>query len=188
MFRNEQGIFLVRRTQRNENILVLSMMWNFEFFNYEICAKEEPHEKLYYIDDGPYFRRLSHLIDHYSKYEDGLPCALRRPVEPGSFRGQAYIGEPNLNSTQINKPPKQSMSSNSSSSSLRSDFNLNNNQIINGGGNGMLIQHPFTRLDPFDQMPDLVQADQISDPNAMAKKFLFKSRTLLNDQSKFVLF
>lgn len=69
---NEQGIFLVRRTQRNENILVLSMIWNVEFFNYEICIKEEANDmKLYFIDDGPYFRKLTHLVDHYSKYEDG---------------------------------------------------------------------------------------------------------------------
>jgi len=28
MVRNEQGVYLVRRTLRNENILVLSLMWN----------------------------------------------------------------------------------------------------------------------------------------------------------------
>ena len=176
---NEEGIFLVRCTQRNENILVLSMMWNSEFFNYEICIKEEPHEKLFYIDDGPYFRKLPHLIDHYSKYEDGLPCALKRPIEPG-FSSQSLIGHPNLNSTQINRPLKQT-ASNSSSSSIRSDLtsSSNGNQFING--NGMLIQHPFTRLDSFDQMPDqhLMQNGQ----NNMAKVNLFKSRTLLNDQS-----
>jgi hypothetical protein len=73
MFRNEQGIYLVRKTQRNENILVLSMMWNNEFFNYEICIRDEQQEgKLYYIDDGPYFRTLGHLIEHYTKYEDGF--------------------------------------------------------------------------------------------------------------------
>ncbi len=92
-YRNEQGIYLVRCTQRNDKILVLSMIWNNEFFNYEICVTNRSGhesiennlinnnsiltesnlhgERLFYIDDGPYFRKLSHLIDHYSKYEDG---------------------------------------------------------------------------------------------------------------------
>ncbi len=95
-YRNEQGIYLVRCTQRNDKILVLSMIWNNEFFNYEICVANRSSqdsletnisntnnnnnnngllfpdgERFFYIDDGPYFRKLSHLIDHYSKYEDG---------------------------------------------------------------------------------------------------------------------
>jgi len=63
----EQGVFLVRRTQRDENILVLSLIWNNEFFNYEICIKELPQfannltqtsiqTKYFFIDDGPYFK------------------------------------------------------------------------------------------------------------------------------------
>ena len=62
----EQGVFLVRRTQRDENILVLSLIWNCEFFNYEICIKELPQfatptsmqTKHFFIDDGPYFKAI----------------------------------------------------------------------------------------------------------------------------------
>lgn len=64
-------------------------MFNGEFFNYEICVREpspalSAPQRYYYIDDGPYFRNLSHLVEHYSKYEDGLPGLLLKPIRPNS--------------------------------------------------------------------------------------------------------
>ena len=67
-WRNENGAFLVRRTARDENILVLSLTYNGEFFNYEICVKEEmrpmsaPNEKFYFIDDGNHQLKLLLLL------------------------------------------------------------------------------------------------------------------------------
>lgn len=59
-------------------------MCNSEFFNYEICIKDQQQaniiNKYYFIDDGPFFRSLCHLIEHYSRYEDGLPGLLVRPI------------------------------------------------------------------------------------------------------------
>lgn len=38
--------------------------------------------KYLYIDDGPYFASLEHLISHYMEFADGLPVTLRYFVEP----------------------------------------------------------------------------------------------------------
>ena len=37
-------------------------------------------DRWYYIDDGPLFETLPHLIDHYRKHMDGLPVLLMEPV------------------------------------------------------------------------------------------------------------
>ena len=37
---------------------------------------------MYFIDDGPYFKCLDTLVDHYSRFTDGLPCKLLIPVPP----------------------------------------------------------------------------------------------------------
>lgn len=104
-FRHENGCYLIRRTQRNEHILVLSLMFNAEFFNYEICIREpspalSAPQRHFYIDDGPYFRTLSHLVEHYSKYEDGLPGLLLRPIRPNSVNNNnGTVSHPLLTTT-----------------------------------------------------------------------------------------
>ena len=39
-------------------------------------------DRWYYIDDGPLFETLPHLIDHYCKHMDGLPVLLQQAVPP----------------------------------------------------------------------------------------------------------
>ena len=41
-------------------------------------------KNMYFIDDGPYFKCLETLIDHYSRFRDGLPFELTTPVAPNS--------------------------------------------------------------------------------------------------------
>lgn len=38
--------------------------------------------KRFFIDDGPYFNSLEHLVDYYSSCADGLPAPLSNPVSP----------------------------------------------------------------------------------------------------------
>jgi len=38
---------------------------------------------MHYIDDGPYYKQLEHLIQYYSYSSNGLPCALTMSVNPG---------------------------------------------------------------------------------------------------------
>ena len=37
---------------------------------------------VYYIDDGPYYRSIEHLIQYYSYSANGLPCALTVAISP----------------------------------------------------------------------------------------------------------
>ena len=53
--KTEQGVYLVRKTQRDENILVLSLMWNSEFFNYEICIKDLPQYATPHSNNNKYY-------------------------------------------------------------------------------------------------------------------------------------
>lgn len=168
IFRNENGCYLIRKTSRNENILVLSLMFNAEFFNYEICIKETSpcQQRLFFIDDGPYFRNLSHLVEHYSKYEDGLPGLLLKPIRPNS----ALLSS---NTAKLSNH-KQVNSSSSSSSSTSSVSNISNTtQSLNL--NQQLVSKTTVNLNENS-------LNKRSD--ALTKANLFKSRTLLNDQSK----
>ena len=39
-------------------------------------------DRWFYIDDGPMFKSLEQVIDHYSFFTDGLPTLLQQPVAP----------------------------------------------------------------------------------------------------------
>ncbi|CAF0754526.1 unnamed protein product [Adineta steineri] len=67
------GMFVVRRSSKNPKNYALTLYNDSEFFNYEIIRL---NDTTYYIDDGPYFDSLDHLIDHYCRIPDGLPTTL----------------------------------------------------------------------------------------------------------------
>jgi len=190
--RNEQGVYLVRKTLRNENILVLSLMWNNEFFNYEICIREDMidlnPQKYFYIDDGPYFRTLEHLIEHYTKYEDGLPGVLKRNVEPYMIQhlNNSSLIKSNqslLKPVGVGNNKQQIFSSNGSNNSSNSSMN----------GNGFITNHKIGNSNEQQFRNGNVNSSSNSgDSNfkssdALTKAHLFKSRTLLNDQSMFLI-
>lgn len=76
------GMFLVRYSSTNFNNYALTLFYENEFFNFEITRL---NESTFYIDDGPYFDSLEHLIDHYCRLPDGLPttllCSVNRSME-----------------------------------------------------------------------------------------------------------
>ncbi|CAF0802674.1 unnamed protein product [Rotaria sordida] len=67
------GMFVVRHSSKNLQNYALTIYNDNEFFNYEIIHL---NDTTYYIDDGPYFDTLEHLIDHYCRIPDGLPTTL----------------------------------------------------------------------------------------------------------------
>ncbi|CAF2964897.1 unnamed protein product [Rotaria sp. Silwood2] len=67
------GMFLVRHSSTNLNNYALTLYYDNEFFNFEIICL---NETTFYIDDGPFFDSLEHLIDHYCRIPDGLPTTL----------------------------------------------------------------------------------------------------------------
>ncbi|CAF0843016.1 unnamed protein product [Didymodactylos carnosus] len=70
---SKNGMFVVRLSSKNPKNYALSLYNEKEFFNYEIIKL---NDTTYYIDDGPYFDCIEHLIDHYCRIPDGLPTTL----------------------------------------------------------------------------------------------------------------
>ncbi|XP_033637567.1 tyrosine-protein kinase HTK16-like isoform X1 [Asterias rubens] len=70
------GQFLIRSSLNKEGIFVLSMAANGSIYNFEINKKGDQ----LFIDDGPYFETLEHLVNHYMHYDDGLPMRLLHPI------------------------------------------------------------------------------------------------------------
>jgi tyrosine-protein kinase len=71
------GVFVVRYSSQNLKNYALTLYHEKEFFNFEIIRLNETS---FYIDDGPYFDSLEHLIDHYCRIRDGLPTVLMYSV------------------------------------------------------------------------------------------------------------
>lgn len=70
--------FLVRRHSLKSNLYVLTLLFQGHTYNFEI----EREGNFYFIDDGPYLDSLEHIVDHYSRWQDGLPSTLIIPVGP----------------------------------------------------------------------------------------------------------
>jgi len=72
------GTFLIRNSSKKIRFFVLSMIWKGKGHHFEI----EKQGIFFFIDEGPYMMSLEHLVQHYSKFSDGLPCQLSFPVKP----------------------------------------------------------------------------------------------------------
>lgn len=93
------GVFLVRTSPHKPRVYVLSMAASASVYNFEIQTKSEN----LYIDDGPYFTALEMLIEHYMKYEDGLPTKLTQPIRKPSSEHDNNAG-PNSRPSHRNPP------------------------------------------------------------------------------------
>lgn len=74
----DNGTFLVRQSQKKKATYVLSMCYEKAFYHFEI----ETRGIYVFLDAGPYMQSLEHLVDHYTRFSDGLPCPLVSPVSP----------------------------------------------------------------------------------------------------------
>ncbi|GAB0098947.1 Tyrosine-protein kinase [Sergentomyia squamirostris] len=72
------GVFLVRYTEKNKGSQVLTLLYD-NTPKHFIIQKTSHY---LYIDEGPYMTSLEHLVQHYTKFADGLPINLRHPVKP----------------------------------------------------------------------------------------------------------
>ncbi|XP_042859998.1 tyrosine-protein kinase Shark-like isoform X3 [Penaeus japonicus] len=75
---SKPGHFLLRQSTRKLGTYVLTLFYQEQVYNYEVSHEGE----LVFIDDGPYFTSLESMINHYSRFMDGLPCRLLTPVPP----------------------------------------------------------------------------------------------------------
>ncbi|XP_049955937.1 tyrosine-protein kinase Shark isoform X2 [Schistocerca serialis cubense] len=75
---NKDGTFLVRYSDRNGGMYVLTTVHAGHPYHFQIQIKGS----YCFIDDGPYLDSLEHVIEHYSTMSDGLPTTLQIPVPP----------------------------------------------------------------------------------------------------------
>ena len=79
---NKNGTFLIRNSSKKLKFYVLSMLFtrgnDLKGHHFEI----EKQGIYFFIDEGPYMMSLEQLVQHYSRFSDGLPCSLRYPVKP----------------------------------------------------------------------------------------------------------
>ncbi len=118
------------------------------------------------------------MIEHYTKYEDGLPGLLTKSIQSMPMLGVMTISRPHTpqftnTQTTNGKPFKTSSTNNGGSKNV-----LNNNDLL------------INQMTQIQQQHSSTSNDFNSKSNALTKASLFKSRTLLNDQSnyKFMMF
>ena len=111
------------------------------------------------------------MIEHYTKYEDGLPGLLTKSIQSMPMLGILTIPRQNApltNTITSNKALKTSSGNSGGSRNVLNNNDLLINQIT------QIPQHHLSTSNDFN-----------SKSNALTKASLFKSRTLLNDQSKY---
>ncbi|XP_058459695.1 tyrosine-protein kinase Shark isoform X2 [Malaya genurostris] len=71
------GVYLVRYSTKH-GVDVLTLLFDGEAKHFIIQRKQS----YLFIDDGPYLVSLENLIEHYSRFSDGLQINLKYPVPP----------------------------------------------------------------------------------------------------------
>ena len=72
----KDGSFLVRKSRSKLNAYVLGMAFEHNVYNFEIQFDNQN----YFIDTGPYWPSLEHMICYYMRNSDGLPSRLSAPL------------------------------------------------------------------------------------------------------------
>nr|XP_014098252.1 tyrosine-protein kinase Shark isoform X2 [Bactrocera oleae] len=70
------GSFLIRYSDRSG--FVLTLLFESHVKNFKISQLS----KYLYIDEGPYLPTLEHLVEHFMRFNDGLPINLKYAVPP----------------------------------------------------------------------------------------------------------
>ena len=70
------GTFLVRKRLNKSGIYVLSLLHDSKTYHFEIVKQGI----YFFLDQGPYLLSLEHVVDHYKRFSDGLPCSLKHAI------------------------------------------------------------------------------------------------------------
>ena len=102
---SKDGAFLVRNSSKKKSFYVLSMIWKGRGHHFEI----EKRGLYVFIDEGPYCDSLEQLVQHYTRFSDGLPCQLRCPVRTGEVAASLKLdvwASSSLASSNTAAPPR----------------------------------------------------------------------------------
>ncbi len=70
------GTFLIRGSRKGRHVFVLTLLHDRKTHHFEIVRQGV----FYFLEEGPYLPSLAHLVRHYSRFADGLPCRLKTAV------------------------------------------------------------------------------------------------------------
>ncbi|THD23626.1 Tyrosine-protein kinase [Fasciola hepatica] len=85
----KDGAFLIRRSSQSEKKFVLVLYYQRQTLKYQIevidFSFHMDTKEAYFIDKGPLHLSLEHLVEHYSRFADGIPVRLHYAVSPAGM-------------------------------------------------------------------------------------------------------
>lgn len=82
----KDGAFLIRRSSQSERKFVLVLYYQHQTLKYQIEVVDFSFhmdtKEAYFIDKGPLHLSLEHLVEHYSRFADGIPVRLHYAIAP----------------------------------------------------------------------------------------------------------
>ncbi|TNN06742.1 Tyrosine-protein kinase HTK16 [Schistosoma japonicum] len=82
----KDGAFLIRRSSQSERKFVLVLYYQHQTLKYQIEVVDFSFhmdtKEAYFIDKGPLHLSLEHLVEHYSRFADGIPVRLHYAISP----------------------------------------------------------------------------------------------------------
>ncbi|XP_053683158.1 tyrosine-protein kinase Shark [Sabethes cyaneus] len=162
------GVYLVRYSTKH-GIDVLTLLFDGDAKHFMIQRKQT----FLYIDDGPYMTSLEHLIEHYSRFSDGLQINLKYPVPPKPKPPIPLFSTIPKTKHKLASSPHAQMSSpsNGSTSFIRksSDNSLSKTQrppapVRNLSVPNESILRQMNKVGLFETDPDIIPTPKIS-PN-----------------------
>ncbi|CAL8099188.1 unnamed protein product [Calicophoron daubneyi] len=80
----KDGAFLIRRSSQSERKFVLVLYYQHQTLKYQIEVVDfsfhSDTKEAYFIDKGPLHLSLEHLVEHYSRFADGIPVRLHYAI------------------------------------------------------------------------------------------------------------
>ncbi|VDP47890.1 unnamed protein product [Echinostoma caproni] len=85
----KDGAFLIRRLSQSERKFVLVLYYQRQTLKYQIevidFSFHMDTKEAYFIDKGALHLSLEHLVEHYSRFADGIPVRLHFAVSPAGM-------------------------------------------------------------------------------------------------------
>ncbi|KAL3309554.1 hypothetical protein Ciccas_011899, partial [Cichlidogyrus casuarinus] len=146
----KDGSFLVRKSSQSEGKFVLVLSYLNQALKYEIEVADFSFlteiRQAYFIDKGPLHSSLEHLIEHYSRFLDGIPVLLK----------YAITGKGKLVPIMDADCKRSSFNSDALSQKLDKCLQIKTNSLGGFNNNGL---SPANSLPPEMDIPPLISSE-----------------------------